>query len=276
MNLPLRVSAPVFRVQKTPEIMTLPFARARFALALGLALFSGLASLQAADVEGIIAKARAYLGPDAALNGIQSIQYTGKLAVFEGVGKEPKISDIPVEIIFQKPFRQRIMASFPNRAETTVLDGYDAWQYIQDAVKPSVWKLDLMLKDATKRLRANTWENLAFYRGLEKQGGQIEDLGDVSVDGVVCRKLAFRHEPGIVFVRYFEKATGHLIVSETEQGSTIREEGEIMVNGIRFPKKVITTSRRADGTQNSIVVTFDKITVNGKIDDQLFAMPAPR
>jgi len=244
-------------------------------LALFVLVCGGLVSAWA-NADAIIAKARAYHGPDATLDAIKSIHYFGKLLVPESAAKDAKMVEVPVEILFQKPYRQRIMATFPNRTETTVLDGYDAWVYIKETWPTGRWRTDFMDKDQTKRLRANTWENLAFYRGLERRGGQVEDLGDVTVGGVACRKVAFRHESSIVFFRYFDKATGRLVLTETEQGSSIREEGEIIVNGVRLSKKNITTTRLPDGSQRVVSVTFDKITLNEAVPESLFAAPLPR
>jgi hypothetical protein len=165
------------------------------------------------------------------------------------------------------------VATSDKRVEVTALDTYDAWRRVQDPKDPSRWRVDLLSKDQIKMLRANTWENLAFYRGLENKGGQVEDLGSSNVNGADCEKVAFRHEPGIVFLRYFDKSTGRLILTETGSGSTIREEGEIMAGGIRFPKKVITTTKQADGKERSVTVVFDKIGINETFADSLFAVP---
>ena len=125
-----------------------------------------------------------------------------------------------------------------------------------------------------KRLRANTLENLAFFRGLERQGGRIEDQGPITIDGVVCQKIAFIHAPTIVFTRYFDIATGRLRLTETEAGGSIREEGEISVNGMRFPEKIITLTPIANGKSQTVTITFDKISVNETFPASFFAVPA--
>ena len=253
----------------------------RFLLATLLASFSALASARG-DVAAVIAKARAYLGPDAALDAVTSVHFTGSLVTTEEGPKGPEPVTAVVEIIFQKPYQQRIVATsekkvgdaVEQRVEITALDNYDGWHRVQDAKDPSRWRMDLLSKDQIKRLRANTWENLAFYRGREALGGTVDDLGESSVDGIACQKLAFRHEPGIVFFRYFDKATGRLVLTETEQGGSIREEGEMMAGGIRFPKKVITTTKQTDGTERSVTVNFEKVAVNEKFASTVFAVPS--
>jgi hypothetical protein len=181
---------------------------------------------------------------------------------------------VRIEIIFQKPYRQRITATSDNRSETTALDGYDAWQRVIGHEDSSRWEVNLLGPDQIKRLRANTFENLAFYRGLEQLGGRIDDLGEFSVDGVVCRKLAFVHGPGIVFTRSFELATGRLVLTETESGTQIREEGEIRAGDLHFPQRIITTNSLPDGNTRTIIVTFSSVEVNPLIDAIAFALPA--
>ncbi len=253
----------------------------RFLLVSLLALSGALASARG-DTAAVIAKARAYLGPDAALNAVKSVHYTGSLVTTEETPEGPKPVEAVVEIIFQKPYQQRIVATsekkvgdvVEQRIEITALDNFEAWHRVQDAKDVRRWNMDLLKGIEIKALRANTWENLSFYRGLELRGGTIEDLGEATVNGVACQKLAFRHEPGIAFVRYFDQATGRLVLTETEKGGSIREEGELMADGIRFPKKVITTTKQADGKERSVTVNFEKVTVNEKFDGSLFVIPS--
>jgi hypothetical protein len=233
-----------------------------------------------AELPPIVTKARAYLGTDAALAEVTSVHYTGTLLTAD-------TTTAVIEIIFQKPFRQRITATSDHTVpgpkagdppvvektiEITALDDYDAWRRLQDAKDPTRWQLTLLDKDQIKRLRANTWENLAYYSHLEQAGVEAKSMGPATINGVACEKVAFRHADDIVFLRYFDKATGRLVLTETEQGGSIREEGEIMVNGIRFPKKVVTTTRE-NGKELSITVTFEKITLNEVFPESVFAIP---
>lgn len=218
----------------------------------------------------IISKARAYLGAEAALNSVKSIHYLGTLtsADAKDTGK------VSIEIIFQAPLQQRIEARSGTGVEITALDDYDGWQRVQDTSDASRWKLSLLGKDEIKRLRANTWQNLAFFRGVERIGGKVEDQGDALIDGIKCRKIAFIHAPNIIFYRYFDQTTGRLVLSETEAGGSIREEGEIIVNGVRFPQTIVNTSKNADGSTQRIRIVFSKITLNETFAPAVFAVPS--
>lgn len=219
----------------------------------------------------MIAKARAYLGEDSALDAVQALRLLGKLEVIDAEGAAPGAAQL--EILFQKPDRQRITATSESRTEITALDGYDAWSRVSDPAQPSRWQVTLLGPDQIKRLRANTFENLAFYRGLEARGARVEDRGAATIDGVACRKFAFIHGPGIVFTRSFDAGTGRLVLTETEGGTKIREEGEIRSGGLRFPQRIVTVNALPDGGTRTIRVTFSEITVNPALDASWFAVP---
>ena len=226
-------------------------------------VFVALASLSlAGPVDDMIAKARAYLGPEEALDGVRTIHFKGTLELDAN-------TRVPIDIVFQKDNRQRITASAEKVIETTALDGYDAWQKRADATAPTRWQLTLLDAQQVKKLRANTWENLHFFKGIEKRGGRVEHGGESNVEGRACIKLTYYHTDAIWFARYFDKTTGKLVKTVTDNGSEIREEGEMLVDGIRFPKKVISKSPNGQVT----TITFDRLELNKPVPASEFAVP---
>lgn len=223
----------------------------------------------------IIAAARAFVGSEATLDGVKAVRFSGTM-----VRPDPKVPgakiQVAIELLFQHPDRQIITTTSDQLIETTVLDGYDAWQEQRDPRDPSKRRVSLPGPEQIRRLRASTWENLAYFRGLEARGGSIVDQGTVTVDGVVCRKVSFVHGKGIEFHRYFDAATARIVRSETENGTIIREQGEMVVSGIRFPRAIITTPAGNAKAEQEIVVTFDRIVVNDVLPDARFAVPALR
>lgn len=252
----------------------------RIALLGGITLgFALTAPAQTADA--IIAKARAYLGGDAALSAVNSVHFSGVLEPGSPTPAGAKRATAAIDIVFQKPCQQRIVSRGSDLVETTALNGYSAWQRIQDAANLSSWKqLSVLPPDQIKLLRANTWENLYFFKGIDQCGGHVEVLGTAKVDGQPAVKQAFVHEAGIIFYRYFDPATGKLLLTETEQGGSVREEGEIIVNGLRFPQKVTQTVKGVDAkgqpAEQKLVMTFDKITLNETFPEDFFELPLPR
>lgn len=231
-----------------------------------------VAAVSSAAEPAIIAKARAFLGPEAALNAVHSLHYTGALITADPADPA-KQTTAPVDIVFQKPDQQRIQASGQRIVEVTALDGYDAWRRMQETKDPTKWQQDYLKPDDIKRLRANTLENLHFFRLPAARDVKVEEKGSASFDGVDCVKVAFTHGPSIVFFRYFDKATGRLVLTETEAGGTIRESGELRVNGIRFPKIIVTTTKNDKGQTQKVTIEFDKITLNETFPASHFAPP---
>lgn len=223
----------------------------------------------------IIAKARERVGPEATLAAVKSIHYVGTLVTADPADPT-KQTRAAIDIVFQKNDQQRIQATSDKIIETTALDGYEAWQRKQDAADSSKWQQTLMGPEQIKRLRANTFETLAFFRGIESRGGKVEDQGPATIDGIACQKIAFIHAPNIIFIRYFDKATGRLVFTETEAGGTLKEQGEIVVNGMKFPKTLITTTKLGkDGAQTqTVTINIEKVTVNETFPPSFFAVPA--
>lgn len=221
----------------------------------------------------MIAKARAYLGSEAALNAVKSVHYVGSM-VAPDVSDPKKSITVALDIIFQAPYRERTTSSTDTLIDTNALDSYDGWHRIQDPKDLTRVKVQLLATDQVRRQRAIAWENLGFFRGLEQQGGHVLDQGQVTVAGVVCRKLAFVHSDNIIFYRYFDEATGRLTLTETESGSAIREQGEIMVNGVRFPKVIVNSGKDATGQEKTVTITFDRVTINEDFPASVFALPS--
>jgi outer membrane lipoprotein-sorting protein len=233
-------------------------------------LFWAISSTRADDA--IINKARGYLGSEADLAVVRALRFKGELSVAEGKSLAPITAKL--EIIFQQPDRQLIIATTPEKIETTALNGYEAWQVEAVTDKKSTPRVSLLGRDSIKRLRANTFENISFYRGISSVGGRIEDRGKAKVDGVDCIKIAFIHASNVIFVRSFDRRTGRLILTETDNGSEIREYGEIRAGSLRFPQRIVTSSILPNGSKRIITITYNEITVNPKLPDTLFVIPS--
>ncbi len=245
------------------------FPQRLFVAACAAVLF---ASAGRAAEPAVIAKARAYLGPESALDGVKSIHFVGTLITADPADPTKDLRSA-VEIMFQKPEQQRIRAVSEKSIEVTALNGYDGWRRVQDPVDPTKWQQTLLGAEQIKHLRANTWENLAFFRGLERRGGRVEDQGPAVIDGIACEKVAFIHAPTIIFYRYFDTASGRLVFTETESGATMREQGELMAGGVRFPKTLVQTSKMPNGQVQTVTINFEKVTVNEPLAADLFAVP---
>jgi hypothetical protein len=229
------------------------------------------ATMPAAELP-ILTKARARIGSEAAINAVNSIKYVGALIVADSADPT-KQQRAAIEIVFQKEDKQRITATFEKLVDTTALDGYEAWQRKEDKLDKNKVQQGNLGPEQVKQLRANTRETLAFFRGLDARGGRIEDLGPASVEGVACQKVAFIHSPTIVFNRYFDLATGRLVLTETSSGSTLREQGEILAGGLRLPKTLITSTKSSTGQVQTVTIEVEKVTVNEVFPATFFSVP---
>ena len=223
-----------------------------------------------------VAKARAYYGSESALNAVNSIHFEGTVETTERIADPAdasKMIDRPIQltigIVFQKPMQQRQIIRSGEVERVTSLDGYDAWEKVSDRTNKNPSRITLLDSPRIKRLRATTIDNLSFYSNKGQDMREVRLLGDVNVDGIACVKLSFTYS-SIVFIRYFEKSTGRLVRTDIDGGDEIREEGEIFVSGIRFPRKVVNKSAGGQVT----VITFDKVTVGERFPSDVFAVPS--
>ena len=223
----------------------------------------------------IIAKARAYLGPEAALNGVRTIHFIGRVAQRPAgqSGALSKDAGNRIDYYFERPWRERIAVSGGGAMVETALDDFDGWQRTTPPAGGGGPRLVLLGAAVTENLRADTWENLNFYRGLELAGGTVEDEGLVMVGGIACEKVVFTHSPASIYRRYFDLSTGRLVFTETAAGVIITERGEINAGGIRFPAAIETRQPTANGGAQVTVYSFDRIIVNEALPDSLFTMP---
>jgi hypothetical protein len=154
-----------------------------------IAVLLAPAALAAAELP-IIARARARLGSDQALDGVRTLHFYATLSTTDPRDPSKQVS-AKLELLFEKPDRQRISATYDRPArsdkpdehpfvETTALDAYEAWTRVQDLVDASKWRMTLLDAERVKQLRASTWESLHFFRGIEDIGGRVEALGSVT------------------------------------------------------------------------------------------------
>lgn len=235
--------------------------KARLALAAVALLVTALPAT-AQTAEQWIARARARLGSESALQGMTSIRFVGTIEVDGTTARA-------MDIIFQKPLQQRITLTGPELIEIIALDDYDGWQKRINPKNPTQWQLTLLDGPQIKRLRAQAWDNLNFLRNIDRLRGTVKVGGDATVDGLACVKLVFTYYENIVLTRYYDKATARLIKTETETGVEIREEGEMFAQGIRFPRKV---SNR-DKSGKTVTMTFEKVVLNEAYPAREFAVP---
>ena len=97
---------------------------------LAAVLTLSLAAAVAAHAEHpMVAKARAYLGPESALNAVKSVHYVGSVLA-PNPADPAKLVPVSLDIIFQAPYRQRTVRTIATMVDTSALDGYDGWHRV--------------------------------------------------------------------------------------------------------------------------------------------------
>jgi hypothetical protein len=219
----------------------------------------------------VLGLARAYRGPESTLEAITSVHYVGTLERRDPDHPDKGAVSGALDMIFAKPLRQRMIDREERGSRTTVLDGYDAWDFTESNADPSKFRLTWLAAGDVKTLRANTWENL--YNYSSPAGGSIEDKGPATIDNIACERVDFTHAPGIVYERYFDRDTGRLVLT-VRGAETIRESGEIMVDGVRFPKTIASSTKTPTGKELVATVTFSSVVLNEKLGPDVFAAPS--
>lgn len=237
--------------------------RKRFAFLALLLVAPLLQANPSTSTEEIVAKARAFLGGDAALKEITSISYVGEFETAEG-------DTGTIRIIFQKPLQQRVEIVRGDLGEVTALNDFDGWRKTYDVTDEKRWSMTLLESAKIRELQANTWENLHFFNGIERRRGWIENEGVAEVDDRAAAKLVFNHPGGIKFTRFFDQETGRLLMTKTDEGSEIREAGEIRVDGVLFPE-TITMSKDGEVLNE---IRFREIKINEEFENGLFDVPS--
>lgn len=235
-------------------------------LSFALLLMSVGPFIQAGELEDLIAKARAQLGTEYALDSVKTLQYFG--TVFDGDGKEIG----KMELRFKKPHLQRLDIIEADKKEITGISDYEGYVQFFGEEGQSL-NLRVLGAPQVKLMQINAHENLSFFTGPQKRrGGDIELLETVDRDGVKAKKVRFSYDAGSFhYDRFFDASTGKLLATVSgNNGLELRETGELEASGITFPKEVLTY----DGDKMLRRVVFNKVLVNEDIADAVFEFPS--
>lgn len=249
----------------------------RLLLALALGVQSLLPAVAAETAAAVIARAREFIGGDAALKKVQSLQFVGthEIAVEGGdVKAENRAFRSKIEFVFQKPMQYLMVRSDEKGRETVALSDYDCWVLFEEFADPSKTRLRVESPPRIRSLQANAFDSLNFFAGVEARGGTVSVQREDVLDGTPVVRLSMVHPGNVEIIRVFDKKSGRLVLTEMDGGFEIREEGEQWVNGVRFPTKVVSTTKRGGVTQRSII-TIESLKVNEKVDPARFVMPDP-
>ncbi len=230
------------------------------------------AVLGAQSAEQLIQKARARLGTEAALNGVNGLLFEGtvKQYVYENEGAQAVQSDGSIRVVIQKPDQRRIEIKNAQLDDVGVINGYTGWRTVQRKGADAPASPDLVNLNASVILvsRIEVAEALNFFRATELLDGTVKDLGTKEWKKLPARVLRFDYG-NIYYDRYFDAGSGKLLGTIASYGIEIVEEGETVVNGVRFPQKVAYFNNGRLVRED----IYSKIEVNPAVKPEQFQNP---
>ncbi len=236
--------------------------------ALGLV---GLSAQPTPEVSAIIAKARAHLGEEALLQGVNAIRMVGRLEIQEGAAP---VELAKIELVYQKPSQHLMVIEIGGRVEATGLDATTGWIRSEIPGNAASYRMTPLGFSAMKSLRMTTWENLYFFLspGVER----AEWVGEEILDGLSCDKVVFHYDRGVSYTRWFSRETGAVVRSQNPQGALIEESGVLESGGIRFPAKTVSRLALEGGQFRVVTMRLDFVEVNRPLAGSVFEQPLPR
>lgn len=236
---------------------------------LALALLCAV-SMQAADltVDDILAKNAEAKGGMDKLRALQSIKFTGKMSLGQGM-------EAPIAMTKKRPEMMRMDFTVQGLTGTQAYDGAGGWM-----VMPFMGKKDPepMSADALKEVK-----DMADFDGPfidpAKKGYKVELLGKADVEGTPAYKLKVTRDGQETLV-YVDADSFLEIKSEAKrkvQGQEV--EGETIYGnyqefgGLLFPMSI---EMKAKGMPAGQTITLDKVEINPTLADDTFKMPAKK
>lgn len=240
-----------------------------FVLAVSLLLGANISAQDSDEkiIESTIKLARAFLGDSDRLDAIDCIHYKGSLLYSSG--------DLgTIEMIYQEPLRQKMIAVVNDRKEVSVLNGTEGWTTFERVGDSLPLGMEIFDPVRILIMQAAVREAFSFFQKPDVRNGEISYQGKETVKGRECHVLDYDHGDGIGYRRFIDAETGQVLRMLDSKGVEYIEEGEIIVDGIRFPKKMVSTFATALGSQ-TMEFAYTSITLNKKLPDSEFVMPLP-
>lgn len=219
-------------------------------------------TLSAQSLEEIIEKARAFVGPEDKIDGVEALYYEGEMVMAAG-GPNRGIT-----LLLEKPAKQRLEITQGEGRITMVVNGLEGYMMQENLTTGESGFAPLPLEQV-RRFKANALENLYFFKFPASAQVRSKFMGEVDFRGQTVNRVRYIHPGGVQFVRYFDPKTGELVGTETDTGTINTEEGSMIIDGLKFSEKVLSF----EGDELANTITFSKVEVNPEVGDDAFAFP---
>jgi outer membrane lipoprotein-sorting protein len=225
------------------------------------------AGLVAQTADELIEKNIQARGGREKLKSVQTIRYSGKMAIGQGM-------EMPFTEEVARPGQLRRDFTLQGMTGTMAYDGKTGWQ-----VMPFMGKKDPeeMSADELKDIVDEADIDGPLY-DYKTKGNQVEYLGKADVEGSPTHKLKLTQKNGNVTTIYLDADT-YLEIKEESKHTVRGQEVEIeesignykkLDEGITFP---FTLEMKPKGQPQGQTLTFDKVEINPKLEAGLFTMP---
>lgn len=218
-------------------------------------------ALAAEPLPEVLAKARRLIGSEADLHGVETLRFLGKVVTESGFEAE-------LEIVFKKPSSSWLRLETAESVEITANNAHEGY-LLSENKTTGRRNLQVLPGPAVSRLANGAWERLNFFAHPRSRFGNIKLEGKVRYDDRMSEKVVFYYPGEIWSARYFDSDTGRLLMTVNDSGLVYMEDGFKRAGGITFPARVHVR----DGKNETKVMHFDLIEVNGPVDDSLFHFP---
>ncbi|MDR3228274.1 MAG: hypothetical protein LBT53_02505, partial [Puniceicoccales bacterium] len=207
-------------------------------------LCASVVSAQAVTADEVITKARARVGTEAALKAVKSLSF--EATYIEADGKKSYFQKD-----YKAPCKRREYRLFGDYS-TERISAYNGLEGFEKTVQPNRQQGLRSFSPEEKNLYADLYElDMGFFaappRGSVTYSGEqyLKDLAKYTYT------LDYKFAGGLHAKRYFDRSTYALLRQEIYREGTAEDkrlvqtdEGEIIVDGIRFPQK---STQAADG-----------------------------
>jgi outer membrane lipoprotein-sorting protein len=219
----------------------------------------------------IISQARAKIGPEAKLSAVKSLSFEGK--IFDADGKERAFQKVDYKLPdMRRDYSLQAGTSVEIISASNGLEGYAKAGNVNTKNQQIRPFGSQEIKLFTAILQAET----GFF--AEPPKGKVKYIGEGLQQSKTCYILEYEYAGGLFYRRYFDRDTKLLVAQESYAADTPEgkrrltvEEGELFVDGIRFPKKVTTY---LEGKKVASI-EYSSIKINPDIPDSNFAFPMP-
>lgn len=183
-------------------------------------------------VQDVINRARATIGAENALDGLVTLQITGRLDP-----SATSIAEAALVIIARKPSSQRMEIRIDDIVETHILNG-EAACMVRSNLQDGTSQMRKLTPPEHARVVFSTRQFFSFYRPDFKNGEVVTYEGVDQRRGIRCHKLQYAYPDGLSTTRFFSVDDDKLVSTITENKLESVAVGVQNIGGIRFPEAI--------------------------------------